>query len=91
LSMRGKGISRKMVWVLVKEYAKRAGIEKNVTPHGLRHSFATHLLMGGADVRAVQEMLGHADIGTTQIYTQVSSQRLLDEHANFHPMAHSES
>ena len=74
--MRGKGISRKMVWVLVKEYAKRAGIEKNVTPHGLRHSFATHLLMGGADVRAVQEMLGHADIGTTQIYTQVSSQKI---------------
>ena len=87
LSKRGTPISRKMIWVLVKEYAKRAGIEKNLTPHGLRHSFATHLLMGGADVRAVQEMLGHADIGTTQIYTQVESQRLLDEHANFHPLA----
>ena len=74
-----------MVWVLVKEYARRAGIEKNLTPHGLRHSFATHLLMGGADVRAVQEMLGHADVGTTQIYTQVEVERLLDEHANFHP------
>ncbi|MBG31047.1 MAG: recombinase XerD [Opitutae bacterium] len=85
LSMRGKGISRKMVWVLVKDYSKRAGIEKNVTPHLLRHSFATHLLMGGADVRAVQEMLGHADVGTTQIYTQVESERLLDDHASFHP------
>jgi integrase/recombinase XerD len=87
LSMRGKAISRKMVWVLVKEYARRAGIEKNLSPHGLRHSFATHLLMGGADVRSVQEMLGHADVGTTQIYTQVEVERLLDEHANFHPLA----
>ena len=87
LSMRGKAISRKMVWVLVKKYAKKAGIEKKVSPHGLRHSFATHLLMGGADVRSVQEMLGHADIGTTQIYTHVGSERLLDEHANFHPLA----
>jgi len=87
LSMRGKAISRKMVWVLVKQYAKKAGIEKKVSPHGLRHSFATHLLMGGADVRSVQEMLGHADIGTTQIYTHVGSDRLLDEHANFHPLA----
>ena len=89
LSMRGQGISRKMIWVLVKSYAKKAGIEKNVTPHGLRHSFATHLLMGGADVRAVQEMLGHADVGTTQIYTQVEAERLLDEHANFHPLSRS--
>ena len=87
LSKRGSPISRKMIWVLVKNYAKRAGIEKNLTPHGLRHSFATHLLMGGADVRAVQEMLGHVDVGTTQIYTHVEAQRLLDEHANFHPLA----
>jgi integrase/recombinase XerD len=87
LSMRGKAISRKMVWVLVKDYARKAGIEKNLSPHGLRHSFATHLLMGGADIRAVQEMLGHADIGTTQVYTQVEVERLLDEHANFHPLA----
>jgi integrase/recombinase XerD len=89
LSMRGKGISRKMVWVLVKDYAKRAGIEKNVSPHLLRHSFATHLLMGGADVRAVQEMLGHADVGTTQIYTQIESERLLDDHASYHPRGRS--
>jgi integrase/recombinase XerD len=87
LSVRGKGISRKMIWVLVKEYARKAGIGKNLSPHGLRHSFATHLLMGGADVRAVQEMLGHADIGTTQVYTHIEVERLLDEHANFHPMA----
>jgi integrase/recombinase XerD len=87
LSMRGKAISRKMIWVLVKDYARKAAIEKNLSPHGLRHSFATHLLMGGADIRAVQEMLGHADIGTTQVYTHVEVERLLDEHANFHPMA----
>ena len=87
LSKRGTPISRKMIWVLVKEYARRAGIEKNLTPNGLRHSFPTHLLMGGADVRAVQEMLGHTDVGTTQIYTHVESQRLLEEHANFHPLA----
>ena len=86
LSKRGTAISRKMIWVLVKDYSKKAGIEKNLTPHGLRHSFATHLLLGGADVRAVQEMLGHADIGTTQIYTQVEAQRLVDEHTNFHPL-----
>ena len=87
LSKRGTPISRKMIWVLVKDYARRAGIEKNLTPHGLRHSFATHLLMGGADIRAVQEMLGHSDVGTTQIYTHVESQRLMDEHAKFHPLA----
>jgi integrase/recombinase XerD len=90
LSKRGTPISRKMIWVLVKEYARRAGIEKNLTPHGLRHSFATHLLMGGADVRAVQEMLGHADVGTTQIYTHVEMQRLQEEHTNFHPLAQNE-
>ena len=87
LSKRGTPISRKMIWVLVKDYGRRAGIEKNLTPHGLRHSFATHLLMGGADIRAVQEMLGHSDVGTTQIYTHVESQRLVDEHAKFHPLA----
>ena len=85
LNNRGAALSRVMLWMLVKKYAQRAGITKNVKPHGLRHSFATHLLTGGADLRAIQEMLGHASISTTQIYTAVEPQRLLDHHAKFHP------
>jgi len=85
LSERGTAISRKMLWVLVKKYAKRAGIEKTVKPHLLRHSFATHLLGGGADLRAIQEMLGHANLATTQIYTAVEEKRLIDQHTRFHP------
>lgn len=85
LSQRGTPISRKMVWVLVRDYAEKAGIEKPIKPHLLRHSFATHLLEGGADLRAIQEMLGHADISTTQIYTSVQAARLVEEHAAFHP------
>lgn len=85
LSERGRAISRKTVWVIVKNHAARAGLLQNVKPHLLRHSFATHLLGGGADLRSIQEMLGHASIGTTQIYTAVEPSRLLDQHARHHP------
>jgi integrase/recombinase XerD len=85
LSERGTAISRKMLWVLVKKYAERAGIKKSVKPHLIRHSFATHLLSGGADLRAIQDMLGHANLATTQIYTAVDEKRLADQHTKFHP------
>ena len=85
LSNRGRALSRKMVWVLIKHHAHTAGIQKTVKPHLLRHSFATHLLEGGADLRAIQEMLGHADIATTQIYTALKAEQLADTHALHHP------
>ncbi len=85
LNPRGLALSRVALWMIVKKQAKRAGLAKNVKPHGLRHSFATHLLTGGADLRAIQEMLGHASISTTQIYTAVEPQRLVAHHAKFHP------
>jgi integrase/recombinase XerD len=85
LSERGTALSRVTLWVIVKKHAQRAGITKPVKPHLLRHSFATHLLDGGADLRAIQEMLGHANIATTQIYTAVGSKRLIEQHGKFHP------
>jgi len=85
LTKRGRGLSRKTVWVVLQEQAQRAGLARGVKPHALRHTFATHLLEGGADLRAIQEMLGHADLGTTQIYTAVEARRLVDAHAEHHP------
>ena len=85
LNSRGARLNRVFIWKRVKYYARRAGILQTVTPHMLRHSFATHLLDNGADLRAVQEMLGHADISTTQIYTHVSIDRLSKAHKKFHP------
>ena len=85
LSQRGRAISRKTIWVMIKQRAAKIGINKPIKPHLLRHSFATHLLEGGADLRVIQEMLGHADISTTQIYTAVQANRLADEHALYHP------
>lgn len=85
ISSWGKAISRKTLWVILQEQVKRAGIEKKIHPHQLRHAFATHLLANGADLRVIQEMLGHADIGTTQIYTAVERSRLTSEHRRTHP------
>jgi integrase/recombinase XerD len=85
VSRGGKPLAREMLWVLVRKYARRAGLTTKVSPHTLRHSFATHLLAGGADLRTVQELLGHASIRTTQIYTHVDRDRLKTIHRKFHP------
>ena len=85
LSYRGRQLRRERIWELLKKYARRAGAPPQVSPHTLRHSFATHLLAGGADLRQVQEMLGHASIATTQIYTHVDPSRLKAVHKKFHP------
>jgi integrase/recombinase XerD len=85
LSIRGHPLTPARIWQLVRYYAKRAGIEEAIHPHQLRHSFATHLLAGGADLRIIQEMLGHASIATTQIYTQVDRGQLKSVHRKFHP------
>ena len=87
LSRSGRPLDRIQLWRLVKYYALRAGISSDISPHSLRHSFATHLLAGGADLRLVQEMLGHASIQTTQIYTHVEHSRLKKIHQQFHPRA----
>jgi integrase/recombinase XerD len=85
LSVRGHPLTPARIWQLVRQYAKQAGIREDVHPHQLRHSFATHLLSGGADLRIIQEMLGHASIATTQIYTQVDGGQLKSVHRKFHP------
>lgn len=87
LSRSGRPLRREAIWELVKRSALRAGVDPDISPHTLRHSFATHLLAGGADLRQIQEMLGHASIQTTQIYTQVESSRLQRVHKKYHPRA----
>jgi integrase/recombinase XerD len=87
LTDRGKSISRQMVFLIVKKLADNAGIKKNISPHTFRHSFATHLLEGGADLRAVQQMLGHASITTTEIYTHINREFLRETILSFHPRA----
>jgi integrase/recombinase XerD len=85
VSRTGQRLRREAIWELIKRYAKRVGIDPETSPHTLRHSFATHLLAGGADLRLIQEMLGHASIETTQIYTQVENSKLKRVHEKFHP------
>jgi integrase/recombinase XerD len=85
LNSRGEPLSRMGAWKILRKHVEACGITKHVSPHTLRHSFATHLLEGGADLRAVQEMLGHADISTTQIYTHVDREYLRSVHKQFHP------
>ncbi len=87
LNFRGKKLSRMGIWDIIRKYSMKAKIEKDIHPHTLRHSFATHLLQGGADIRVIQEMLGHSDISTTQIYTHIDRDYLREVHKSFHPRA----
>ena len=87
LNLRGRGLSRQGLYKIVQGHARTAGLEDRMSPHTLRHTFATHLLAGGCDLRSLQEMLGHADIGTTQIYTHLSTERLRDVYFDAHPRA----
>ena len=84
---RGERLTRQWVWTILKTYAQRAGIDQNITPHTLRHSFATHLLQRGASLRHVQELLGHSSISTTQVYTHLTSGYVQKEYAKSHPRA----
>ncbi|HEX6388580.1 MAG TPA: tyrosine-type recombinase/integrase, partial [Solirubrobacteraceae bacterium] len=86
-NQRGGGLTRQGLYKVVQRHAKAAGLDDRMSPHTLRHTFATHLLAGGCDLRALQEMLGHADVATTQIYTHLSAERLKDVYFKAHPRA----
>jgi integrase/recombinase XerD len=87
VNSRGGGLTRQGLYKIVQGHARRAGLERKMSPHTLRHTFATHLLAGGCDLRSLQEMLGHSDLATTQVYTHLSAERLKDVYFDAHPRA----